>query len=1368
MARGSLFTQDFLAEGITETHEFNAAGESEIAACRQRIRDAFRSLPAKRAPNEAQTEDRAIWPILEALGWTYFAKQQKTEKRGRQNVPDGLLFTDQQAKDAADATQDESDQYRHGAAIVEAKRWNRDLDRKGQGELDDLATPSSQMLNYLSRVDVTTDGYLRWGILTNGRIWRLYFQGARSVSEDFFEIDLPVLVGLDGYAASLWEQNTDHLFKVFVLLFRPAAFMASRPDGRTFLQVALDEGRLWEARVTEALSDQIFGDVFPRTVRALAESDDQRPSELDEKYRDGLKQGALIFLYRLLFILYAENRDLLPWRERRFDDYSLKRLLDREFERFETGDTFASTPFAFAHLRNLFRIINRGDESLGIPPYNGGLFDDARTPILRRSEIADEHLIHILAGLATTRRNGRLLRINYRDLSVQHLGAIYERLLENEVRVDENGRITVVADERARKSSGSYYTNEQAVQLIIRKAVQPAIDAAYATFRERSKELGQQTDRPVWHRLRELAEADPADAILGLKVCDPAMGSGHFLVSLVDVVAQEILSAMAWASEHVDWADAENPYVSPLSDRVEHMRNAILKQADAGQWTGVSRERLDDRQLVRRMVLKRVVHGVDKNPMAVELAKLSLWLHTFTIGAPLSFLDHHLRVGDSLRGEWVRPSMDRLGERGERGYEMLLKRPVQKAGHAVRAMAQIEEMTDTDITQVHSSSQSFEEIEQRTQELNTFLDFMHVVRTEVDLVSKKTERKRRETAVQQLLDQQFGDPIALVAGHRDLHSPEPDQTGMFDEDPEQGSFLDRTKKQADRDAAAFVGDLLRTTRDRARAEHFFHWEPAFPNVWQDWESHDVAGGFDAVIGNPPYVRQENLKAIKPVLNALYTAHHGQADLYVYFFERGLELLKPGGRLSYIVTNKWLRAGYAEDLREMLGQRAWLESVYDFGHAKQFFPEADVFPSIATVRKPSRDANTPNACEVAVIPRDNVRLEDLGNQVEAAAFPLPRAGFTREAWRLEPPEVNALMDKISAAGVPLTEYTGCSPQYGIKTGLNEAFLIDGATRDRLIREDPKSEEVIKPYLRGRDIERWVPDWQDLWMILLKSSSDVAWPWSNARTSEAAEQIFAETYPSVYNHLNQLKGKLIDRQDQGVFWWELRPCSYYDIFEQPKIMYQEMTWNLGFAYSYGTALTNNTAYIIPNVNKWTLAVLNSPIIWWWSWRNAMHGKDEVLRFIQNFVERLPIAETTKDNMNEASEYTDEICEKVHRSREATKTILAWLRTEFSVTKPGRGFDDLLTISRETFIDRVKSRVPHSKRLSAADVGELGREYDATIEPARRDYAEVQRLEREIAALVNRAYGLTEADVELMWRTAPPRMPIDPPTGWGNDAA
>jgi hypothetical protein len=249
-------------------------------------------------------------------------------------------------------------------------------------------------------------------------------------------------------------------------------------------------------------------------------------------------------------------------------------------------------------------------------------------------------------------------------------------------------------------------------------------------------------------------------------------------------------------------------------------------------------------------------------------------------------------------------------------------------------------------------------------------------------------------------------------------------------------------------------------------------------------------------------------------------------LYVYFYELGVNLLKPGGRLGFVVTNKWMKAGYGEPLRRFFRDSVWVESVVDFGHAKQIFEDADVFPSILVARKPASEP--PKATvRVCAILREQLRIDDLSNQIVAEGVEVSRDRLNADAWTLEPPGVVALLDKIRCAGVPLKEFARTIPLMGIKTGFNEAFLLDTATKERLVSADPKSVDLFKPYLRGQDINRWGAEWNGLWMLALKSSGNHPWPWANA--GDQAEPVFAATYPAVHAHLNQYRDALIKRQD-----------------------------------------------------------------------------------------------------------------------------------------------------------------------------------------------------------------------------------------------
>lgn len=525
------------------------------------------------------------------------------------------------------------------------------------------------------------------------------------------------------------------------------------------------------------------------------------------------------------------------------------------------------------------------------------------------------------------------------------------------------------------------------------------------------------------------------------------------------------------------------------------------------------------------------------------------------------------------------------------------------------------------------------------------------------------------------------------------------------------------------------------------------WRQRFPDVF-------AAGGFDVVIGNPPYVRQEWIKADKPFLEKHYRAYDGVADLYVYFYELGLSVLKPGGRLGFIVTNKWMKAGYGEPLRKLYGASAWVEQVIDFGHAKQIFPDADVFPSIVVARKPTTGP-APESAQVCVIPREQLRI-DLSRQIRAEGVTVPRSRFAAAPWNLEPPGVAQLMDKLKANGVPLREFAGVSPLYGIKTGFNDAYLIDTDTKNRLVAADLKSEPLFKRYLRGQDIDRWQAEWSGLWMIAMKSSGNHPWPWASKPDADA-EGVFSQTYPALHAHFAQYRTELTKRQDQGEYWWELRACAYWNRFDEPKVMYQDITWNQRFCVDTDNTLCNNTVYFLPTDDAWTLVALNAPVSWWLAWRTAQHGKDEALRFFTDYLNAFPIPKPTDEVRAQAATAVHRLREIVKQRQSGRRDFLNWLRVEFGIDKPSQRLQVVSALSADELAAEVRKARGKKNPLSVAGVRRLNDEHATSVAPLQALAHEASRLERQVSDLVNAAFGLTPADVQLMWSTAPPRMPI-----------
>lgn len=980
MIDGRLFTRDFLLEGIRATAQWRAVDDAALSAWIKPVKAMLDALAARKNANEAQTEADLVYPLLETLGWNERDPQPSLSEKRRLDVPDALLYPDADAKTLA-ATLDPAKRFQHGLCIVEAKRWGRVLDRETKGHKDEEGTPSSQMLRYLRRADDRTQGKLRWGILTNGRLWRLYFHSGTGTSENFLEIDLGMALGVAGCEPDMIDKanipdgfNDDswraHVLRLFLALFGRTAFL---PDGagESFHQLALREGKRWEEKVKKSLSEKVFGEVFPALADALAKADPLRNEPLTPAYLDEVRQGALILLYRLLFVLYAEDRNLLPDESGPYAEFCLTRVRFDVAKRQDEGKPYPKSVITiWPRLMTIFTAIAEGNDDLGIPPYNGGLFDRNAAPILTRVQVPDATLAQSILALShePDAGDGRGLRyINYRDLSVQQLGSVYERLLE--YKLTANGPdVAVALSAFGRRSSGSYYTPDELVQLIIARTLGPLLEEAEATFDTKAKQPKAKPD--------ELAAFDPAEAILRLKVCDPAMGSGHFLVTLVDWMTDRVLEAMA-ASEL-----AVPGYVSPVSARIAAIRDRILDQADAHKWP-IVRAHLDNKAVVRRMVLKRCVYGVDLNPMAVELAKVALWLHSFTVGAPLSFLDHHLVCGNALFGERVRPVMDWAYE-----GNLLVNDMVQNARGAARGMEKVEELTDADIAEAKSSKSLFDEVQAVTQDLRSFMDLVHGLRW-----AGGADRVR-DRAIVRLQRGDFGDPIGLLTGQAVPPAISAVQQALLGGTEKKLKLsLTERKALADAEERAALPGILADVRMALSRERFLHWEVAFPGVWTDWESTEPKGGFDAVIGNPPWDRMKFqevewfaerrpeiamatraadrkrmvaalLKTDDPVVNDYAAARAraegsavvarncgsypllsgGDVNIYSLFVERALALVKPTGIVGLLTPSGIASDKSASTFFKSVATTGRLGSLIDFenrrGDLEPFFPDVD--------------------------------------------------------------------------------------------------------------------------------------------------------------------------------------------------------------------------------------------------------------------------------------------------------------------------------------------------------------------------------------------------------------------------------------------
>ena len=662
-------------------------------------------------------------------------------------------------------------------------------------------------------------------------------------------------------------------------------------------------------------------------------------------------------------MLYAEDRGLLPVNDPRYDDYGLRRRVrDDVARRTQDGDTFSAHAASYYnHLTTLFTLIDKGDASIGLPPYNGGLFAPDAAPLLETVRLPDAVVAPIIHAMS--HRESHF--VNYRDMSVQQLGSIYERLLEREpVRgADDPSKVAIQPNAYARKDSGSFYTPQELVDLIVDRTLKPLAEERLKAFEDKAAALHHDR-RPKAERHAELRELDPAEAVLDLKVLDPAMGSGHFLVTAVDFLSDYIAELIETIPAVPAWLDGD--YASPLVQRIERIRRDILQRAAASDWV-IDEAQLTDQAIIRRMVLKRCIYGVDKNRLTVELAKVSLWLHSFTVGAPLSFLDHHLRAGDSLIGVRV---PDATGELHRLGG-LFAGSAIAGAEAASAGMQRIEAMSDADVAEVRESASLFARVEETTADLRGLMDFLCGWRWLTAGMKKRQQGEVEEPLFAALGANPDGAFTLLARG------PLTPPSGRGTEG--EGRFA----------------ALWRDARAVADREGFLHWEAAFPGVWQHWQSAQPEGGFDAVIGNPPWdriklqevewfatrapdlalastaaARRKGIQRLRdtgdPLAGAFDDAKAradglgqlvracgdypllggGDVNLYSLFVERALRLVKPDGLVGLLTPSGIYADKTAADFFKSVSTGGRVGGLFDFENRRlgtelpPFFPDVD--------------------------------------------------------------------------------------------------------------------------------------------------------------------------------------------------------------------------------------------------------------------------------------------------------------------------------------------------------------------------------------------------------------------------------------------
>ena len=492
----------------------------------------------------------------------------------------------------------------------------------------------------------------------------------------------------------------------------------------------------------------------------------------------------------------------------------------------------------------------------------------------------------------------------------------------------------------------------------------------------------------------------------------------------------------------------------------------------------------------------------------------------------------------------------------------------------------------------------------------------------------------------------------------------------------------------------------------------FKWEEEFKEIFKN-------GGFDVVIGNPPYVRQELLSPYKPYFEKNYEVYHGVCDLYTYFIEKGQKLLSKGGYYGIIVANKWMRANYGEALRKFLKERVRMEELIDFGDLP-VFEDITTYPCILiyTNNEPSSSFN---AATLTTLEPTNLK-----ESIEAKKIGIEHSSLDDKAWNLGDTKQTELLQKIKSKGIPLGEYVEGKVYRGILTGFNEAFVIDEETRQKLIKEDPKSEEIIKPFLAGREVKCYSIDWQGNYLI---------WTYVG---------VPIEKYPAIFNHLKKYQEQLEKRWDKGNYWWELRACAYYKEFENPKIVYPEVAIRSSFTFDKNAFYGNKTTFIIPVEDNYLLATLNSKVVLFCidSISSVMRGG--YYMFSSIYVEQLPIPNIPLEEQKPFIEKADVMLEKNKELQEVKKKFIKLLQNEFKIGKLSQKLEKWNELDWSEFEKELQKL---KIKLSLAQKKEWMEFFESEKKIANEIQALINKTDREIDSMVYKLYELTDEEIAIV---------------------
>ncbi len=703
------------------------------------------------------------------------------------------------------------------------------------------------------------------------------------------------------------------------------------------------------------------------------------------------------------------------------------------------------------------------------------------------------------------------------------------------------------------------------------------------------------------------------NTLLTLRICDPAVGSGHFLVSALNEMVLIAYELGLIASLYRHELRLENDEIIIHHTQTGEIFNYKKPDSENDPHHHIQKELFE----LKKSIIENCLFGVDINPNSCEITKLRLWIellkysyYIFEKGKNTNNLEtlHNIDINIKCANSLI----SRFNLNDDLKKIPNIKKKIQEYKDLVAQYKDPNPLYPLNKQDLINKIQDLK---------NTFSLTLKDSKTKAEL-EKAIEKHIKKYNFFALDDKSLLDGL-------DYFIPSLFGTLKLSPKEEEEAFASYGRIRA-----------LRKKLDDALSgreyQNAFEWRFEFHEVLND--EGDFLG-FDCIIGNPPYIRQEQIKDIKPLLQKQYQDfYNSTADIYTYFFALSFHLLKEKGFNAFITSNKYARAKYGAKLRELLLKKTTIVSYMEL-NALKVFESATVDTSIMSFIKqtPPKESDFKY---YEPTPNDKDDLKSTPHLL------MKQNALSTESFIFANATLLDLRDKIESVGTPLKDWD-IQINYGIKTGANEAFIIPTEKRDAILNacktqeERERTERLIKPILRGKDIKRYSYEWAHLWVIFI--------PWhfpntNNPKNMEENEQDFSIHYPIIYAHLLSHKDKLLkrnkDETGKRYEWYCLQrwAANYYQDFEKEKIVWAEMTDEPRFIYDNKGFYTNQTCYFIARDDKYLFAVLNSKVMYFFMRQMASNLGEGAFRWIKQFIERLPIPKITEKNQELADKITD----------------------------------------------------------------------------------------------------------------------------------